>query len=128
MVQNYPAKFDEVFGWECCTDAYKPTSGDIDGCLQVNPNGYTRQDIEAWNLMKNFVAPRENPNTTPPTISLHEFFKAHNVTDDDFVVVKMVGDLALILVLPSTPHCSRVVVLASFLTLVVWWWWWCGVV
>jgi len=50
-----------------------------------------REEFKNFELFKNYVGVKDDPNTNPPTMSLQNFFQKVNVTEEDFVVVKMVS-------------------------------------
>ena len=92
MMQNYPTHFDMIYGFECCTDEYKPTPEQIDSCVKNNTlNNYTPSEIRRQKLYKGFLGARADPTTDPPTLAMDDFLREKGIKPDDFVVMKIVS-------------------------------------
>ena len=95
MMQNYPVKFDLVYGFECKKDlsnmlAHKDM---IDRCITgtaADTRGYQVEKVmESFKFYYNFIGLEDNSQTKPATRGLSQFLKEVVIAEDDFVVLKM---------------------------------------
>ena len=95
IMQNYPAKFDAMHGFECETDFtdVEALRAPIDHCISgiaAEDMGYTTEGvIDTLHTYHNFIGLDDNPATTPSTRGLSQFLHDIGVHEDDFVVLKM---------------------------------------
>lgn len=103
FLSNYPAKFDEIHGFECCNGTeFIPNDGEIRNCLsnrkatsgqKLDPL-YTLEEYKGMvHYYHNFVGGVDDSSTNPSTIGFSDFLRSTGVTKEDFVVVKMVRNV-----------------------------------
>lgn len=96
MMQNYPASFDGIYGFECARDLTNVAAlaTDVERCLRA-PNaetaayGNVADVVNSIHIYHNYVGLHDNTTTRPATISLSRFLTDVGVTKEDFVVMKM---------------------------------------
>ena len=95
MMQNYPVKFDFVYGFESARDlsnlsAFHDT---IDRCINGTAAATRDYDIgevmETFTFYYNTIGLEDDPQTTPSTRGLRQFIKDIGIVEEDFVVLKM---------------------------------------
>jgi hypothetical protein len=95
IMQNYPVKFDAMYGFECQTDMTDVAAlrDPITQCISgtaAEKMGYTTEGtIDTLKIYHNFIGLDENSKTSPQTRALSQFLKEIDVQEDDFVVLKM---------------------------------------
>ena len=94
-MQNYPVKFDAMYGFECARDfsnvqaLREPIATCVEG-TSAGQRGYTTKDVlNSMDLHYNYVGLDDDSTTRPPTRGLSQFLRDTGVQEDDFVVVKM---------------------------------------
>lgn len=95
MMQNYPVKFDKVYGFECGSDMSNlpALKGDITRGIigsAAETRGYQVEEVlQTFKFYHNYVGIEDNIQTTPATKGLSQFLKEVGIAEDDFVVLKM---------------------------------------
>lgn len=95
ILQNYPVKFDALYGFECATDLsdVKALKTPIYQCVEgtsAAQRGYTPAGVaKSMQLYYNYVGMDDSAVTSPPTRGLSQFLRDIDVQEDDFVVLKM---------------------------------------
>jgi hypothetical protein len=95
MMQNYPVKFDLVYGFECGSDMSNVPAlkDDIARCITgsaAKTRGYQVEEVlQAFKFYHNYIGLEDNADTTPATKGLSQFLKEVGIQYDDFVVLKM---------------------------------------
>ena len=95
MMQNYPVKFDAIYGFECAKDLSnvqalrEPIATCVEG-TSAGQRGYTTNGVlNSMHLNYNYIGLDDASTTSPPTRGLSQFLLDTGVQEDDFVVVKM---------------------------------------
>lgn len=95
IMQNYPVKFDTIYGFECATDFSNvpaletPIAECVDGTPAAD-RGYTTEGVlSSMQLYYNYVGLDDNSPTSPPTRGLSKILQDLDLQEDDFVVLKM---------------------------------------
>ena len=95
ILQNYPVKFDALYGFECVTDYsnVQALQDPITRCIEGTPAAqrrYTPEEIfDSLQLYYNYVGLDDSSTTSPPTRGLSQFLRDIDVQEEDFVVLKM---------------------------------------
>ena len=95
MMQNYPVKFDAIYGFECARDfsnvqAFRePIATCVEGTAAGQRGYTTKWVLSSMHLNYNYVGLDDASTTNPPTRGLSQFLRDTGVQEDDFVVVKM---------------------------------------
>lgn len=96
FMQNYPAKFDRIYGFECARDFSNVASlaPDVEKCIKgttAESTGYTDVQgvLDSMSLYYNYVGLDDDASTAPPTKGLAQFLQEIGISEDDFVVIKM---------------------------------------
>lgn len=94
MMQQYPVKFDKIYGFECKRDFTNVTvlMPSIQKCINqgANARGYNNVSdvIESMALFYNYINVDDDVTIFPTTKGLSSFLK-EEIDSDDFVVLKM---------------------------------------
>jgi hypothetical protein len=94
-MQNYPVKFDLVYGFECAANLSNVLAlkDDIARCIngtKAETRGYKMDDVlRTFQFYHNYVDVKDDPKTNPPTRGLSAFIKEMGIVEADFVVLKM---------------------------------------
>ncbi len=95
IMQNYPVKFDALYGFECQTDfsnvqdLRESIAKCVDG-TSASQRGYTTEEVQdSMQLYYNYVGVDDSLETAPPTRGLSQFLRDVKIQEGDFVVVKM---------------------------------------
>jgi len=96
IMQHYPIKFDQIYGFECAKDFSNVTAlmPNVARCIEGTPAqsiGYrdTTETINSMFLHYKYVGVEDDASTSPPTTGLGRFLKTMAIEKEDFVVVKM---------------------------------------
>jgi len=96
IMQHYPVKFDQIYGFECAKDFSNVTAliPNVARCINgtsAQSFGYrdTTETINSMFLHYNYVGVEDDASTSPPTIGLGRFLKTIGIEEEDFVVIKM---------------------------------------
>lgn len=95
MMQEYPVKFDLVFGFESANDLCDLAmfKDDVDHCINgtsAATKGYSMEDVlKSFKFFHNYIGLADNKTTTPATKGLRSFMDNNQIHEDDFVVIKM---------------------------------------
>ncbi|GAB5036600.1 Hypothetical protein NocV09_04300250 [Nannochloropsis oceanica] len=95
MMQNYPIKFDAMYGFECERDMTNVATlrDPINRCISetaAEKMGYTTEGtMDTLKVYHNFIGLDEDLETSPHTRGLSQFLKDIDIQEDDFVVLKM---------------------------------------
>ena len=78
MMQNYPIKFDAIYGFECATDfsnvqaLRSPVAKCVDGTL-AGRRGYTTEGVlDSMQMHHNYIGPDDSSAKDPPTQGLSQ--------------------------------------------------------
>lgn len=96
VMQNYPVKFDRIYGFECGIDLHNvdALALDVEKCINgTNAEfiGYqsVKDALDSMFLYHNYVGVDDDVSTSPPTKGLSRFLENIGIHEDDFVVMKM---------------------------------------
>ena len=96
IMQNYPVKFDRIYGFECATDfrnvaALAPNTEKCIKGSTAESIGYqnVQEVMNSMSLYYNYIGLQDDASTSPPTKGLSQFFQEVGIREDDFVVMKM---------------------------------------
>jgi hypothetical protein len=95
MMQNYPVKFDLVYGFECENDLSDLSAhkGSVEHCIRGTPAETAGYDVDevmsSFKFYYNYIGLKDDATTHPPTLGVSQFLRDNGVTEDDFVVMKM---------------------------------------
>ena len=96
IMQNYPVKFDQIYGFECARDFSNVATlaPDVEKCIKgtsAESTGYkdVQEVLGSMSLYHNYVGLDSDVSTSPPTKGLAHFLREIGVREDDFVVMKM---------------------------------------
>jgi hypothetical protein len=96
MMQNYPVKFDEVYGFECGSDMSNlpALKNNIAQCIidtAAETRGYQVEEVlQTFKFYHNYVGSEDTIQTTPATKGLSQFLTTEvGIAEDNFVILKM---------------------------------------
>lgn len=96
MMQHYPAKLDQIYGFECAMDFSNvdTLAPNVKRCISgtsAEKMGYrdVSEVVDSMTLFYNYVGLEDTSDTKPPTLGLSKFLKDVGVQMEDFVVMKM---------------------------------------
>lgn len=96
MMQNYPTKFDLVYGFEADAKLHADIhtlASNITECVKgtsAEARGYkTHEVLNTFTFYYNFVGAEDNNKSSPPTRGLSQFVRDIGIKENDFVVLKM---------------------------------------
>ena len=94
-MQQYPAKFDLVYGFEAQKDLsdLEALRNNVTDCVsdaRVQGKGYqVNQILKNFHFLYNFVGLDDNSGSNPPTLGLSQFVEDVGIEENDFVVLKI---------------------------------------
>ena len=96
IMQHYPVKFDQIYGFECARDFSNVAAlaSDVEHCIRNTTAeliGYkdVQEVLGSMTLFHNYIGLDDNASTSPPTKGLAQFLKDVGIQEEDFVVIKM---------------------------------------